>query len=94
MAACTLIVGVAFLTTAVGGADTYGYASQADLWLQGRATVDQPWASAVPWPNARSTFTPLAYAPSYDERRPWNLSPTYPPGLPWLMAAGKATRPL
>jgi len=90
MVVCTLSVGIAFLTTAVGGADTYGYASQADLWLQGRTSVDQPWASAVPWPNGPATFTPLAYAQSYDRNRPWTLVSAYPPGLPWLMAAGKA----
>jgi predicted membrane-bound dolichyl-phosphate-mannose-protein mannosyltransferase len=86
----TLIAGIAFLTTAVGGADTYGYASQADLWLQGRTTVDQPWARAVPWPNRHATFTPLGYVQSHDRNRPWTLVPAYPPGLPWLMAAGKA----
>jgi len=90
MSVCTLSVGIIFLTTAVGGADTYGYASQADLWLQGRTSVDQPWASAVPWPNAHATFTPLAYAQSFDRNRPWTLVPAYPPGLSWLMAAGKA----
>jgi hypothetical protein len=90
LAAVTFTIGVVYLTTAVGGADSYGYASQADLWLQGRASIDQPWVQSAPWPNARATFTPLAWALSPDVDRPWTIVPTYPPGLPWLMAVGKA----
>ena len=81
MAASTLIVGVAFLTTAVGGADTYGYASQADVVARPRdrgPALGQRRAVA----NARATFTPLAYAPSYDVRRPWTCRRRIPPGFP------------
>jgi hypothetical protein len=90
LAVVVLTVSVRYLTTAVGGADSYGYASQADLWLEGRPWIDQSWGTKVPWPGANATFTPLAYTVSPDPARPWTIVPTYPPGLPWLMAAGKA----
>ena len=85
----TLVVGLVFHTTAIGGADSYGYASQAELWLEGRTSIDQPWASKVPWPWANATFTPLAYTVSSDPGKPWTIVPSYPPGLPWLMALAK-----
>ena len=90
IAAVTLVISLIHLTTAVGGADSYGYASQAELWLNGRASIDQSWAKEVPWPLASATFTPLAYTISTDVNRPWTIVPSYPPGLPWLMALAKA----
>ena len=90
IALVTFVVGVGYATTAVGGSDSYGYASQADLWIAGRATLEQPWIAAVPWPSAAATFSPLAYVPSPKPHAPWTLVPIYPPGLPWLMAAAKA----
>ena len=89
LAGVTLVVSLVYLTTAVGGADSYGYASQADLWLNGRPSIDQPWVKPVPWPLARESFTPLGYALSPDAGKPWSIVPTYPPGLPWLMALAK-----
>lgn len=89
LAATTLIVGLVYATTAVGGSDSYGYASQADLWLEGRTGVEQPWARLAPWPAPLATFSPLGYLPSPRPDREWTIAPTYPPGLPWLMAFGK-----
>jgi len=82
-----------------GGSDSYGYLSQAELWLSGRLVTPQPWAREVPWPNGQFTFAPLGYVPARPDslaffghapsRDPWSIVPTYPPGLPMLMAGAK-----
>jgi hypothetical protein len=72
---------------AVGGADEYGYASQADLWLEGRLTIDQSFVRQMPWPFAERGFAPLGYHPHPHDRG--TLVPTYSPGLPMLLAAAK-----
>lgn len=85
----TLAVLVVTLTWHVpnsGGADSYGYVSQADLWLSGNLKVSQPFVDLVPWPNAVWTFSPLGYRPLPDG----TIVPTYSPGLPLLMAGAKA----
>ncbi len=82
------ISGVVFGSTTAGGSDSYGYVSQADLWLAGRLDVDQPWAAEVPWPEARWTFSPLGYRPSPDANAT-TIVPTYAPGVPMLMAVAK-----
>ena len=75
-----------------GGADAYGYVSQADLWRQGTLKVPQPWVAEVPWPNAKWTFTPLGYRPvdANASDSQWSIVPTYSPGLPMLLAAAKS----
>jgi hypothetical protein len=67
--------------------DAWGYVSQADLWLARDLTSEQPIARNVPWPDAGWTFAPLGYRPAPDD--PGVIVPTYPPGLPVLMATGK-----
>jgi hypothetical protein len=69
-----------------GGADSYGYLSQAELWLRGLPIVPQPWTADVPWPGAAWTFSPLGYRPAPDGTA---LVPTYAVGLPLIMAATK-----
>ena len=44
-----------------GGADAYGYVSQADLWLAGDLVIKQPWVAEVPWPSGNFTCTALIY---------------------------------
>src|SRR6187551_936440 len=64
VAALTVVVtgvGVIYASTAADGSDSYGYVSEADLWLAGRLEIDQPWVAQVPWPNAKWTFSPLGY---------------------------------
>jgi len=78
------VLGVRFGSWTAGGSDSYGYVSQADLWLRGRLHVDQPWVSRFAWPEADAVFAPLAYRPG---TTPHTIVPTYPPGLPLLMAA-------
>ena len=72
---------------AVGGADEYGYVSQADLWLSGRLTIDQTFVRRVPWAYAELAFAPLGYHPHPGDRG--TLVPTYSPGFPMLLAAAK-----
>jgi 4-amino-4-deoxy-L-arabinose transferase-like glycosyltransferase len=96
-----LIIGIAYGSTTAGGADSYGYLSQAESLRRGRLSIDQPWVKDVPWPNATWSFAPLGYTPSRPmrftlggyspaEQDRWAIVPTYSPGLPMLMALGKA----
>lgn len=61
----------------------YGYVSQARLWLVGDLRIEQPIAAKVPWPHADDTFAPLGYRAGGGH----TIVPTYPPGIPMLMAA-------
>lgn len=90
LAAAVLSAGVVFATTAASGADSFGYVSQADLWLEGKLTVDVPAIRQVPWRSSIWSFTPLGYRPTDDQSDPWKLVPVYAPGLPLLLAGAKA----
>jgi hypothetical protein len=70
-----------------GGPDSYGYVSQADRWLAGNVEAPEPAAARVPLPDVDWVFSPLGYRPAL---RPHHTVPTYPPGLPWMMALAKA----
>ena len=89
LAVVWMCVIVAWSTRIAGGADSYGYVSQADLWLQRDLKIEQPWTTEVPWPDARWTFTPLGYRPGPAEHDLF-IVPTYSPGLPIFMATAKA----
>ena len=82
----TFAVGIAYGTHVAGGSDSYGYISQAHLWLARDLVVEQPIAASVPWPEGDWTFAPLGYRPA--PRHPGAIVPVYAPGLPVLMAAG------
>jgi hypothetical protein len=83
LAALVFIYGYGLATCAAAGADSYGYLSQARLWMDGLPLVSQSWAGEAPWPLAEWTFTPLGYRPVADGA----IAPTYAVGLPLLMAA-------
>ena len=87
LAFLTAALGIRFGTFTAGGADSYGYVSQADLWLQRTLIIDEPLADEAPWRNANWTLTPFGYRPG--DRR-GTMVPTYSPGLPMVMAAFKA----
>lgn len=72
-------------TFAASGADSYGYVSQAYLWLQGSIRIAQPLAARLPWPHADSSLTPIGY--TITGVGPHLMVPVYSPGLPLLMAA-------
>lgn len=90
--ATTIAAGIAVIVFAVAmrtsafeahASDQYGYVSQAMLWVRGDLVVEQPLAAEAPWPDATWTFAPLGYRPG---RIPATIVPTYPPGLPLMMA--------
>jgi hypothetical protein len=72
-----------FGTFVAGGSDSYGYVSQAWLWVNGGVTVDQPFTRDMPWPMADFSFAPLGYRAKLGGG---GIVPIYAPGLPMLMA--------
>lgn len=88
LAAATFLVGIATCSTTGGGSDSYGYVSQAQLWLEGQLRHPQPWVRHVPWENREWIFTPLAYRP-VEGAEIGTVVPKYSPGLPMLMAVAK-----
>ena len=78
--------GATWTSCAGGGSDSYGYVSQADLWLSGQLKAPQPFALQVPWPRGPMTFVPIGYRLS---DRGHSIAPAYAPGLPMLMAVAK-----
>jgi len=85
-AACAVAFGAIANTGIGGGSDSYGYVSQADLWLNGTLRIEQPEARKFPWPNGQHTLAPLGYRPSPDRGA---IVPVYAPGLPLLLALSK-----
>ena len=83
LAIVVLFLALGFGARAAGGADSYGYLSQAQFWLKHELPLTQPFATKVPWPNADWTFTPLGYIPGTVSH---TLVPVYPSGLPIIMA--------
>ena len=81
----TLTVAIAFRVSAfeASGSDPYGYVSQAHLWADGNLVQHQSLALRAPWPEPEWTFSPLGYRPGLQRG---TIVPTYPPGLPLLMA--------
>ena len=73
-----------------GGADSYGYVSQAGYWQRGGVVVQEDIIRPSPWPGAALTWSPLGYRPS--PHRPDAIVPLYAPGLPLLMALAQADR--
>ena len=69
-----------------GGSDSYGYLSQADLWLKGELLIPQPGAASVPWPEGQWTLSPVAYRPSPSRD---GIVPIVAPGFPLLLAVFK-----
>jgi hypothetical protein len=67
-----------------GGADSYGYLSQARLWEHGWPISFDPMIREVPWPFADWTFSPLGYRPGVLRG---TIVPIYSAGYPLLMAA-------
>ena len=88
LAVAMFAMGLAYSARTATDSDIYGYMSQADLWLDGRLKIAQPWMADVPWPEKRWSFSPLGYrpAPGADEMA---IVPTYSPGVPMLLAAAK-----
>src|SRR5688572_3302648 len=75
------IVASTFATRSAAGADASGYLSQAEMWSDGAWLIPNPLADVLhgsdPW-----LTTPLGWRPAGSSYQ----VPTYPPGLPLLMA--------
>ena len=92
IAAAVVAFGVAFAALrwgsfVAGGADSYGYISQANLWLAGSLTTSQPWAASLPWTDTDWIAAPVGYRPGL---LPHTIVPTYPAGFPMLIAVFQA----
>ena len=83
-----LVAGVRWGALVAGGADSYGYISQAGDWQRGSVVVQEDVIRPSPWPAAALTWSPLGYRPS--PNRPDAIVPLYAPGLPLLMALFQA----
>ncbi len=77
-------VGVHYGTFAAADTDPYGYISEAELMARGALRVDQRFALTMPWRKAELSFIPTAFK---EATTPGFIVPTYPPGLPLVMAA-------
>src|SRR5438093_8187482 len=80
-----VVVAIEWQSTSIGGADQYGYVTEAGLFGQGALIVHQAITRYTPWPGADGTWTPIGYTEV--PGAPGAITPVYPPGLPLLMAA-------
>ena len=87
LALAALCAGLRWGAMVAGGADSYGYVSQAGYWQRGSVVVQEDVIRPSPWPGAALTWSPLGYRPS--PHRPDAIVPLYAPGLPLLMALGQ-----
>lgn len=72
-------------TPVAGGADSSGYANQARLWRTGDLIVPLAFPQSVGLPpEFDHLFIPLGFVHG---REPYTMVPSYPPGLPLMMAA-------
>jgi hypothetical protein len=80
-------VAAVFSTRSAAGADASGYLSQAEMWAHGRAIHLDSLATDFPQMDGW-IVSPLGWLPldSSDNDVAGLQSPTYPPGLPLLMA--------
>ncbi|HEY7292876.1 MAG TPA: hypothetical protein VH583_23760 [Vicinamibacterales bacterium] len=88
LAVLVFYAGIHWGSTVAGGADSYGYVSQASLWRQGALFIHQDIVRPSPWPLASETWAPLGFLPAPGSRDA--IVPLYPPGLPMLMAVFQA----
>jgi len=72
-----------FLLTTIGGADSYGYVSAAEMLRSGQLSIPAPLAESLPVSHPQAVAAPLGWAPAPDGS---GLVPAYPLGLPLLMA--------
>jgi hypothetical protein len=79
-----------FLLTTIGGADSYGYVSASQMLRQGRLVEPAPIAGWLSAPNGLAIASPLGWAPAANGA---GIVPTYPLGLPIVMAVFSAVAP-
>jgi hypothetical protein len=76
-------IGVGAGTYSAAASDASGYISEGRLLSSARMSADEPLARQVGWPNATWAFAPLGYRPG---GAAGELVPTYPAGLPLVIA--------
>jgi len=90
LAAALTVHGIALGTFAAGGADQYGYVSQAYGWASGTLPRSTPLPLTLPVPESDLIQMPLGYTRGTQLH---TMVPTYAPGLPLLMAAATVAGP-
>ena len=83
LALATCALGIRNGSFVAGAADAYGYVSEADLIAHGTLRVEQQFVRTLPWPFADWSFSPAGYRPALERGF---IVPTYPSGVPILMA--------
>src|SRR5262245_43139826 len=83
IAASVGVFGVRYGTFVAADTDPYGYVSEAEFIARGTLRIDPRFALEMPWRDAEASFVPAAYKQS---TMPGYIVPTYPPGLPLVMA--------
>jgi hypothetical protein len=84
LAAAAAGAGVGYGTYVAAASDPSAYLNQARTIVHGGLEVPVPLASRVSWPDPERILAPLGFRPGL---RAETVVPTYPPGLPLLMAA-------
>jgi 4-amino-4-deoxy-L-arabinose transferase-like glycosyltransferase len=84
-ALAALAAGIRWGTFAIGGSDSYCYASQADMIARGRTRVDQPLAPLATWRAGAASFVPAGHRLAAGGSGA--VVPICPAGLPALLAA-------
>ena len=59
LAGGVLLIGVRYGLFLATAADSYGYLTQAELWIRSVPRVEQALPQSFPWPDAQHTFAPL-----------------------------------
>lgn len=90
LAVSVLLVSIRYGSFAAAASDSYAYITQAELFAAGSARRSLPSTTAWPWPDAAATWAPAGYRLALDGS---SLVPTYPTGLPLLMAAAHLATP-
>jgi hypothetical protein len=84
LAIAVCVVALRWQSTSIGGADQYGYITEAGLIAEGGLIVHHDIVRYSPWPSAEGSWTPIGYAEV--PGGPGAITPVYPPGLPLMMA--------
>jgi hypothetical protein len=85
-AVASTVIAFHFGVFVAGDSDQYGYVSQAQLWTTGRLVVPDQLATLAPLLGP--AVAPLGYRLALT---PAAIVPTYPPGLPLVMALAEKT---
>lgn len=86
MAVVVTCVAAKLGSRSAGGADSYGYISQADRWISGDLLHHHAFSEDDRPPVERWALSPLGWRPAPGS---WDVVPTYAAGYPLMLAAAK-----